>query len=137
MPQRFKNTKQLVHLPQGIISVYAQITGPDSIRSMEMVLDTGASLTMVPPEKIMAIGYKIPVSQDKIVKIFTASGVEYVPVVMIDSLSALGITVRRIEVLCHRLSPDSPVEGLLGLNFLSHLPAFAVFFKSIRKSLKN
>jgi len=137
MPLHFKNTKPLVYLPEGIIPVYAQVAGPDSVRSMKMVLDTGASLTMVPPEKIMAIGYKIPVSRDKIVKIFTASGVEYVPVVMIDSLSALGITVRRIEVLCHRLSPESPVDGLLGLNFLSHLPAFAEFFKSIRKSLKN
>ena len=132
MPLRFKNTKPLVSIPGGVISVYAQVTGPASTRSMKMVLDTGASLTMVPPEKILAMGYKIPVSRDKIVKIFTASGVEYVPVVVVDSMSALGITVRRLEVVCHSLSPDSPVEGLLGLNFLAHLPIFADFVKSLR-----
>ena len=134
MPQRFKNTKPLITFPEGIISVYAQIVGPKTSRSMKMILDTGASLTMVPPEKVLSIGHTIPVSRDKIVKIFTASGVEYAPVVVIDSLSALGITVRRIEVLCHALSPDSPVEGLLGLNFLSHLPVFADFVRSLRKS---
>ena len=133
MPQHFKNTKPIVAIPEGIISVYAQMAGPKTSRSMKMVLDTGASLTMVPPEKVLSLGYSIPVSRDKIVKIFTASGVEYVPIVVIDSLSALGITVRRIEVLCHSLSPDSPVEGLLGINFLSHLPAFADFVKSLRK----
>ena len=133
MPQRFKNTKPLITFLEGIISVYAQIVGPKTSRSMKMILDTGASLTMVPPEKVLAIGHKIPTSRDKIIKIFTASGVEYVPVVVVDSLSALGITVRRIEVVCHNLSPDSPVEGLLGLNFLSHLPAFADFVNSIRR----
>ena len=49
MPLRFKNTKPLISIPEGIISVYAQISGPKTTRSMKMVLDTGASLTMVLP----------------------------------------------------------------------------------------
>lgn len=127
-----KKSKPPIKIPEGIISVYTQITGPRTKRIIKMALDTGASITMIPPEKIIAIGHKIPTSREKMIKIFTASGIEYVPLVTISSLSCLGITVRNINVVCHNLPPESHVEGLLGINFLIHLPAFIEFFQKIR-----
>jgi predicted aspartyl protease len=124
-----------IKLPEGIISLYVQIAGPKAKRTIKMALDTGATFTMIPPEKIIATGHKIPTVQEKMIKIFTASGTEYVPVVTISSLTCLGVTVRDIEVVCHDLPPESPVEGLLGLNFLIHLPAFIDFFQRIQSSL--
>ena len=119
-------------IPEGIISVYTQISGPRARRTIKMALDTGASFTMIPAEKIIATGHKIPTSPDKMIKIFTASGIEYVPLVTISSLACLGVTVRNIKVVCHNLSPESPVEGLLGLNFLIHLPDFVEFLQKIQ-----
>ena len=61
MPLRFKNIKPLITFPDGIISVYAQLllAGPESTRSMKMILDTGVPLMMLPPEKILAVGLKM------------------------------------------------------------------------------
>lgn len=136
MPQHsMKRSRPPIKVPEGIISVYTQITGPRATRTMKMALDTGASLTMIPPEKIIATGHEIPTSREKRITIFTASGIEYVPLVTISSFSCLGITVRNINVVCHNLPPESSVEGLLGLNFLIHLPAFIEFFEKIRPSI--
>jgi len=125
----------MLRLPEGIISVYALIEGPTAKRTIKMALDTGATFTMIPPEKIMAAGYKIPITKDKMIKIFTASGAEYLPIVRISSFSCLGITVKNMEVLCHNLPSEGSVEGLLGLNFLVHLPAFEEFFHKIKPTL--
>lgn len=127
-----KKHSPTIKIPEGIISVYTQIAGPMAKRTLKMALDTGASFTMVPPEKIIAIGHEIPTSRDKMIRIFTASGIEYVPLVTISSLACLGTVVKNIDVVCHDLPPESPVEGLLGLNFLIHLPAFIEFFQKIR-----
>ena len=120
-----------IKIPDGVISLYAQIAGPNVKRTIKLALDTGASLTMIPPEKIIITGHQIPTSQEKMIKIFTASGIEYVPIVSISALTCLGITVRNIDVVCHNLPPESPVEGLLGLNFLTHLSAFIEFYQKI------
>ena len=120
-----------IKLPEGIITVYTQIAGPKTKRTIKMALDAGASFTMIPPEKIIATGHKIPTLREKMIRIFTASGIEFVPLVNISSLTCLGITVRNIEVVCHNLPSESPVEGLLGLNFLIHLPPFIEFLKKI------
>ncbi len=130
-----EKTNSVIKIPKGIISVYAQIIGPKAKRTTKMALDTGATFTMIPPEKIIITGHKIPVSPEETIKIFTASGIEYVPLVTISSFASLGITVRNIKVICHALPPESPVEGLLGLNFLIHVPAFVEFFQKIQPFL--
>ena len=119
-----------LYFPNGLITSYAQITGPRAERTISMALDTGASFTMIPREKILSAGYKIP-DHSKILRIFTASGIEYVPMIKIASVSCFGVTVRNINILCHSLPSESPVEGLLGLNFLRHMPAFVEFFRRI------
>jgi len=114
-----------------IITVYAQIVGPKDTKTIKVVLDTGASYTMIPVRKAIEIGYD-PSLIDKKIEIFTASGIEYVPKITIASLKCLGKEVKNIEVVCHELPPQAPVDGLLGLNFLVHLPAFIEFYQKIR-----
>ena len=121
-----------IKFPDGIIAVYTMINGPQAKRTLKMALDTGATYTVIPVEKVIATGHEIPTSQEKRVKIFTASGIEYVPLVTVSSLSCLGITVPDIDVVCHQLPSESPVEGLLGLNFLIHVPAFIEFYRKVR-----
>lgn len=126
-----KKYSPAIKIPESVISLYAQIVGPKAKRTIKLALDTGATFTMIPPEKIMVTGHIIPTSQEKMIKIFAVSGIEYAPLVSISSLTCLGISVKDIAVVCHNLPPESPVEGLLGLNFLRHLPAFIEFYHKI------
>lgn len=82
-----------------------------------MALDTGAILTMIPIETALAIGYD-PATVTKRVELVTASGVELAPQLTVETARCLGQTVRNLQVVCHDLPAQSPVKGLLGLNFL-------------------
>jgi len=125
MPRPFKNL-----VKDGVISLYVQITGPRTYRIIKMALDTGASYTIIPLETAIAIGYN-PVLSRKRIEITTASGVVIVPVIKIKSITCLGKEIKNIEVICHDLPSQSPVKGLLGLNFLIHFAPFRKFLNEI------
>ena len=121
-----------IDLKKGIISVYTQIIGPRTWRSIKMAMDTGATYTMIPMELAADIGYD-PGTSKKRIEISTARGTVFVPLIKISSISCWGMKVKNLEVVCHDLPPQSPVEGLLGLNFLLH---FYVFLKFPEKILE-
>lgn len=82
-----------------------------------MALDTGAILTTIPIETALAIGYD-PANATKRVELITASGVDLAPTLTVRTVRCLAQTVHQLEVVCHDLPTQSPVKGLLGLNFL-------------------
>ncbi len=82
-----------------------------------MILDTGASITIISHEVALAIGCD-PAKAPRRLDIMTASSVEVVPIIEIPSITVLNHQVKRLEVACHTLPLVSPVDGLLGLNFL-------------------
>ena len=86
---------------------------------LPVVLDTGATLSIIPPDAALDLGYD-PVKSKARKRIFTGSGVELCPLVTVRSITALGMTVKNLDVLCHDLPEGSCVDGLLGLNFLKH-----------------
>lgn len=131
MPQPFKNI-----LKDEIISLYVQLVGPRTFRIIKMALDTGASYTIIPLEAAIAIGYN-PALSKKHIEITTASGVIIVPVIKIKSIACLGKEVENLEVICHDLPSQSPVKGLLGLNFLIHFKPFQRFLQDIEQILKK
>lgn len=102
---------------QSVIICHAEIIGPRASLSLRMALDTGATYTMIPVEAAVVIG-KEPLRSRRRIEIATGSGVEYVPLVKIPLFKAFGVEVHNMEVVCHTLPPASPVEGLLGLDFL-------------------
>lgn len=83
-----------------------------------MILDTGASFTMVSPQLLSEIGCD-PASSVDVRKITTASSVEHVSFVTVSTIEALGYKLNNIEIVSHTLPMTLPAEGLLGLNFLS------------------
>lgn len=72
---------------------------------------------MVSIEAALAIGID-PTKSKRHLEITTASGVVFVPVMQLPALECFGRQIKNVEVVCHNLPPESPVEGLLGLNFL-------------------
>jgi len=97
-----------------------------------MALDTGATLTVIPLETAQAIGYD-PAQAMKRMEMVTASGLELAPQLTVRIARCLGQTVRHLDVLCHDLPAQSPVKGLLGLNFLRH---FNVHLNFLHKRLE-
>ena len=121
-------------LKEGIIPLYVEMQGPTTGRIIKMALDTGATFTMIPPEIARDIGHD-PTLSKKRIEISTASGSVLVPILKVKSISCLGTRLKNVEVVCHNLPPESPVQGLLGLNFLVHLPTFIEFYQKIRLSI--
>ena len=85
-----------------------------------VVLDTGASLTIVANDVMAELGYdpsNLALDRQRIVM---DSGIEYAPRTTVRSVTAIGQKVIDLEILCHDLPAESGVDGLLGLNFLRH-----------------
>ena len=101
----------------GLILVKTKLYGPRGDTVINLALDTGATWTLISWETAALVGYD-PASIQQRTPITTGSGVEYCPKLNLQSVEALGKTVKNLEVLCHTLPPTSRVDGLLGLNFL-------------------
>ncbi len=83
-----------------------------------VVLDTGASFTVVATDILVQLGYDPANPLLERQRIVTGSGIEYAPRITVRSASAIGQKLIRLEVLCHDIPAESRVDGLLGLNFL-------------------
>jgi predicted aspartyl protease len=96
-----------------------------------VVLDTGASMTIIATDVMGRLGYDPanPVLDRQ--RIITGSGIEYSPLANVCSATAIGQRVTNLDVLCHDLPPESGVDGLLGLNFLRHFKLTIRFRKGI------
>jgi hypothetical protein len=66
-----------------------------------VVLDTGASLTIVATDIMAQLGYDPANPRLGRQRIITGSGVEYAPRTTVRSAAAIGQKVANLEVLCH------------------------------------
>ena len=98
------------------IPVYARLFGPAGYEDTLLLLDTGASRTLISRNVAVRLGYDLGAATN-FSRLITASGRETAPVANIERLEALEQTRRNLPVLCHNLPPGSPVSGLLGLDF--------------------
>jgi predicted aspartyl protease len=96
-----------------------------------VVLDTGASLTIIATDIMAQLGYDPANPALDRQRIVTGSGIEYAPRTTVRSATAIGQKVTSIDVLCHDLPSESGVDGLLGLNFLRHFKLTIRFRKGI------
>ena len=96
-----------------------------------VVLDTGASLTIIATDIMAQLGSDPANPALDRQRIVTGSGVEFAPRATARSATAIGQKVTDLDVLCHDLPPESGVDGLLGLNFLRHFKLTIQFRKGI------
>lgn len=95
----------------------ARLWGPTGDTYARLALDTGATPTLVRTATLRSIGYDPDAAPDR-VRATTASGVEFVPRVIISRLEALGQRCVNFAVVGHVQPPTAPIHGLLGLDFL-------------------
>ena len=109
-----------------VIVVESELEGVNVSEIIKMVLDTGATYTMLPWKIARVLGLKPEVSERNI-DIITASGVESVPLVNLKSIRLFDKKVSNIDVVIHDLPAKSYVDGLLGLNFLKNFNLYINF----------
>ncbi len=112
MPQFPLEPKSNIILVSGIFE------GPNGTRMVNMVFDTGASITSISYETALNIGMD-PAMAKKRIEIVTASGKEYVPIMIVPKLTVLGYTLEGVESIVLNLPPGTRARSLLGLNVLS------------------
>ena len=101
---------------EGLIIVRAEITGPSGNGVLRLALDTGATGTVINTGMLISVGYDPALSPERF-QITTGSGVEFVPRVTVNTMTALRQTMADLPVLCHTLPPSTGVDGILGLDF--------------------
>ena len=89
-------------------------------RDVRLVLDTGASKTLIIPNAILGLGYDL--SNPKYIELVTtASGIIDCPILTVSNLSCIGELVSNLDIIIQDL-PDEltkyNIQGLLGLDFL-------------------
>jgi predicted aspartyl protease len=98
----------------------AIVKGPHGSRRMQLLLDTGASITLLPREVVEGIGYTID-EDAPLLKLDTVSGSIHSPVLKVRELSIFGVEAPDIDIICHDLPMKEGLMGLLGLNFFRNL----------------
>ena len=96
---------------------------PASGRSIRLLIDTGASLTILTPDVLEqhGIGYQ---NTGRSGVFNTANGPVRAPIYKLDSLSVGDWQVNQLEIGVLDLSGGSNIDGLLGMNFLRHFQFF-------------
>ena len=101
----------------GPVIVEASLSGPRGQADLRLILDTGATASLVRSTLLVAVGYDPDSSPDRI-PVAMGNGIESVPRLALNRLSALGHHRLGLLVLAHHLPPTIGIDGLLGLDFL-------------------
>lgn len=99
------------HIPLSV-----QLSGPRGEALVRLILDTGASRTLVNRDVIERLGYSLSAGLPT-ARVATSSRIENMPIITVSQNSALGLEHGNLEVLCHNLPSGTRIDGLLGLNF--------------------
>ena len=94
----------------------------DSPLLVRLLIDTGASYTVLPIPILQCIGCNLnqPLGKKKIV---TANGIITVPIVAVPRFNCLGIQKENYPVVGLDLPANSFTDGLLGMDFLREAKA--------------
>jgi predicted aspartyl protease len=101
----------------GLIVIPAAIVGPAGTVIARLALDTGATTTILDREILVSVGYAPDDTQETAVT-RTASGEEIVPLVTLSRIEVLSHPKREFVVACFSFPAGTPVDGVLGLDFL-------------------
>lgn len=88
-------------------------------KKLDMVLDTGATFTLISWDSAKLLGLSPEVSRERL-EIVTASGKEIVPKIYLKEVRLLDKIARNVETVVHDLPKNSYAQGLLGLSFLNN-----------------
>ena len=99
-----------------VVIVGATLNGKTAVK---LVLDTGASFTMISSATAKQLDID-PSQNTRTMPFQTANGLIQAPLISLDSISVAGLELKNLTAAVHDVMPDPTVAGLLGLNFLTN-----------------
>ena len=110
----FNPTDELIVLRLTVGDIYA-----NNFRNLVVALDTGSSNTSIPTRIASDLGYDLS-NPKQVILLTTGSGIVPAKIITARKLTAIGESIENIDVVCHDLPFGSTIDGVLGLDFLSH-----------------
>jgi predicted aspartyl protease len=103
----------------GPIFLEGEITGPIRSYAVRLILDTGATTTLINQDVLTAVGFDLMASDSPAdrMEMATGSTIERVSKIVLTRLSALGQHRFGFSVVSHSLPAGVHIDGLLGLDF--------------------
>ena len=126
-----KSQHQIEMIENGIVPVPVEKAGEHYIvnavinnqEPVKLIIDTGASLTILSPKVISDLGLKLD-DVDLYMEFSTANGVVKAPTMLLDSIRIQNHLVNDLRVGVLSAVANSEYGGLLGMNFLNHFAFF-------------
>jgi hypothetical protein len=118
----------LVGIARGMILVVGDFYSPVRRVRANLLLDTGSSITTLTWQAIGRLGLD-PYEPHAVRRTHVWGGAQEVPILIVPRVRVFGQEVRDLEVACGDLPPDLKIDGVLGLNFLSHFDLHLSFRK--------
>lgn len=113
-------------LDKKLIIVPAFVRGKSNGYDVDLILDTGASLTIIDPALAKALGYNES-DHSGISTVQSPVGKERGFRLKLNAFECFGKIIENFEVACHALGLQH-IDGLLGMNFLEQFD-FCLFPK--------
>jgi clan AA aspartic protease (TIGR02281 family) len=102
---------------------YLVTAQPDTGHSLALLIDTGASMTVITPSALQRHGIRYQ-DTGRTGLFNTANGRVSAPVYRIDRLTVGDWEVRELDIGALELGRHTDIDGLLGMNFLQHFQFF-------------
>ena len=99
------------------VLVRTRLGGPAGEKTVQMLLDTGATMCAVRPSVLAGIGIDAAAATQRY-EIATVSGLEYPALTVVDLFSAFGHRRENMRVLALDLPRRAMFDGIIGLDFL-------------------
>ena len=96
---------------------------------LPITVDTGASVTTISTDILFQAGYDV--TSGRVVRITTASGIEYVKEVYVEKMRLDTIDLDNVLVYAHTFPQESFSTGVLGLNVLTGFDVNFQFSKGL------
>ena len=96
--------------------------GPTGIFTTKLLIDTGASYTLIPWEALEKIEKNYTMPRER-VKLATANGYILAPIKRVEWFHSLGIRFENFPVAIYNLPAGMYVKGILGMDFLTRAKA--------------
>ena len=111
------------------IIVTAQITGIDDIMGVNLILDTGSSITVLDEGAVIRLGYDLK-QMKKGDRLMTAGGGVFSKTLELTKFSLFGKDLCDFEVSVMNMPPQISyfADGLIGMDFLLQFKKFAFDF---------
>lgn len=93
------------------------VKGENEVVTCKLLIDTGASYTILPWELLDNLDYHLVISKIK-VRLISATGSIIAPQIKVEWIHSLGTKIENFPVVAYTLPKDMYIDGILGIDFL-------------------